>query len=172
MSGEEVAAPARITEGMFTSARLDWSTPQAFFDMVHAEFGFTLDAAADAVNAKCARFYDEAADSLTCRWRGVVWCNPPYGRAIGGWVRKGFDEAQAGATVVMLIPARTDTAYWHDYVMAAAEVRFIRGRLVFGGGEATSNAPFPSALVVFRPGMHVPEVTSMTRGGLTRRVAA
>lgn len=162
---------SQIHEGMFTSDRMDWATPDAFFDLVHAEFGFTLDAAAEPHNAKCLEFYTEAEDGLAQPWPGVVWCNPPYGRTIGRWVEKGYSEAQAGATVVMLIPARTDTAYWHDYVMKAAEVRLIRGRLVFGQGEARSNAPFPSALVVFRPGSHAPAVTTMDRGPLTRRVA-
>ena len=163
---------SRIHEGMFTSDRMDWATPQAFFDLVAEEFPFTLDAAAEPHNAKCLEFYTEAENGLAQPWPGVVWCNPPYGRSISKWVEKGYREAQNGSTVVMLIPARTDTAYWHDYVMKAAEVRLIRGRLVFGTGEATSNAPFPSALVVFRPGAHAPVVSAMDRGTLTRRGAA
>jgi phage N-6-adenine-methyltransferase len=163
---------SRIHDGMFTSERMDWATPQAFFDIVHAEFGFDLDAAAEPHNAKCSAFYTEADDGLEQRWPGVVWCNPPYGRSIGRWIQKGYEEAQAGSTVVMLIPARTDTAYWHDYVMKAAELRLLRGRLVFGSGEARANAPFPSALVVFRPGNHTPTVSTMTRSALTRRSAA
>ena len=162
---------SRIHEGMFTSDRMDWATPQAFFDLVSEEFPFTLDAAAEPHNAKCPAYYTPADDGLMQPWTGTVWCNPPYGRQIGMWVEKGYWAAQDGATVVMLIPARTDTAYWHDYVMKAAEVRLLRGRLVFGAGEATSNAPFPSALVVFRPGSHQLVVTSMERGALTRRVA-
>lgn len=157
---------------MFTSDRMDWATPQAFFDLVNAEFGFTLDAAASLENAKCGRYYTEADDALNLGWSGVIWCNPPYGREIAKWVRKGYAESQEGATVVMLIPARTDTAYWHDYVMRAAEVRLLRGRLVFGSGEARANAPFPSALVVFRPGDHEPRISTMERGALTRRAAA
>jgi len=162
---------SRIHEGMFTSERQDWATPQAFFDLVHAEFGFTLDAAASPDSAKVDRYYTEADDALTKPWYGVVWCNPPYGRQIGAWVQKGFEEARRGSEVVMLIPARTDTGYWHDYVMRASEVRLIRGRLVFGTGEATSNAPFPSALVVFRRTSRVPRFTSMDRARLTRRAA-
>jgi site-specific DNA-methyltransferase (adenine-specific) len=163
---------------MFTSDRMDWATPQSFFDLVNAEFEFTLDAAAELHNAKCQNFLTEAEDALMCSWEGVVWCNPPYGRSIADWVRKGYSEAQperlggSGSTVVMLIPARTDTAYWHDYVMKAAEVRLVRGRLVFGSGEARANAPFPSALVVFRPGEHSTVLTTMGRGTLTRRAAA
>lgn len=160
---------SRIHGGMFTSDRLDWETPQAFFDLVDAEFGFTLDAAASSDNAKCAMYYGIEEDGLTQPWRGTVWCNPPYGRSIKDWVRKGFEESRLGATVVMLIPARTDTAYWHDYVMQAAEIRLLRGRLVFGGGE--SNAPFPNALVVFRPGVSQTVLSSMGRGVLTRRAS-
>jgi site-specific DNA-methyltransferase (adenine-specific) len=162
---------SRMNGGLLSSERGDWATPQAFFDLVDTEFGFTLDSAAEPHNAKCARYYTEADSGLLNDWTGVVWCNPPYGRGIADWIRKGYESAQAGATVVMLIPARTDTAYWHDYVMRAAEVRLLRGRLVFGSGEARANAPFPSALVVFRPGDHAPEVTSMGRGALTRRAA-
>jgi phage N-6-adenine-methyltransferase len=160
---------SRINDGMFTSERGDWETPQSFYDLVDAEFGFTLDAAASSQNAKAPAFYTQADDGLTQDWTGVVWCNPPYGRGIDAWVRKGFEEAQRGATVVMLIPARTDTGYWHDYVMRAAEVRLIRGRLVFGTGEARANAPFPSALVVFRQGLHEARLSAMDRGTLTRR---
>lgn len=161
---------SRIHEGMFTSERLDWETPQAFFDLVNEEFNFTLGAAATPANAKCEAFWSEAEDALVQRWDGVVWCNPPYGRQIGRWIEKGFDEAQLGSTVVMLIPARTDTAYWHDVVMRAAEVRLIRGRLVFGRGEAASNAPFPCALIVFRQGdQQGPHFSTATRGRVQRR---
>lgn len=162
---------SKLNEGLFTSNRGDWATPQAFFDLVDAEFGFTLDAAASPENAKAPAFYTESDDGLSLPWRGVVWCNPPYGRGIEAWVRKGFEEAQGGSTVVMLIPARTDTRYWHDYVMRAAEIRLIRGRLVFGTGEARANAPFPSALVVFRPGEHTTALYPMGRGALTPRLS-
>lgn len=162
---------ARMNAGLFSSDRMDWATPQAFFDIVDGEFDFTLDAAADAQNAKCKRYYDEHADGLSLPWAGTVWCNPPYGRAIAKWVEKGYREAQSGATVVMLIPARTDTRYWHDYVMKAAEIRLLRGRLVFGTGDARANAPFPSALIVFRPGEHHPVISTILRGELTRRAS-
>ncbi|MCF6376928.1 phage N-6-adenine-methyltransferase [Nocardioides KLBMP 9356] len=162
---------SRINEGMFTSDRLDWATPQGFFDLVAREFPFTLDAAASPNNAKVNTFYTEADDALAQPWPGIVWCNPPYGRGIGKWVHKGWSESQTGSTVVMLIPARTDTSWWHEYVMCAAEVRLVRGRLVFGQGEATSNAPFPCALVVFRPGQSSPVFSAMERGLLNRRAA-
>lgn len=162
---------SRMNAGLLSSDRGDWTTPRAFFDLVDAEFDFTLDAAADESNALCSNYYDEAADGLSQPWTGVVWCNPPYGRGIDRWIQRGYEAARDGATVVMLIPARTDTAYWHDYVMRADELRLLRGRLVFGAGEARANAPFPSALVVFRPGPGTgpPAVTSMRRGELTRR---
>lgn len=154
----------KINEGMFTSERSDWATPQGFFDLVDSEFGFELDAAASECNAKTDRYYTVSDDGLKKPWPGIVWCNPPYGRGIGAWVRKGFEESERGSTVVMLIPARTDTAYWHDYVMRAAEVRLIRGRLQFG--ESGDNAPFPSALVVFRPkGTRATSVSTMDRPG-------
>jgi site-specific DNA-methyltransferase (adenine-specific) len=130
----------------FSSASDNWSTPQDFFDELNAEFNFTLDVCADSVNAKCQRYFTKDMDGLTQDWTGVVWCNPPYGRTIAKWIEKGYKSSLLGNTVVMLIPARTDTAYWHDFVMKG-EVRFIRGRLKFGGHK--NSAPFPSAVVVF-----------------------
>lgn len=148
-------SPARLNGGMFTSATDEWGTPSDFFDMLDAEFGFTLDVCARAENAKVKRFYSRDDDGLRQAWHGVCWMNPPYGRAIGDWVKKAYIEAAyGGATVVCLIPARTDTAYWHDYVMKAAEIRLVRGRLHFEGDKSKGhNAPFPCAVVVFRPGL-------------------
>ena len=133
----------------FSSATDLWATPQAFFDSVSAEFPFEIDVCALPENAKCSRYFTPEQDGLVQTWRGVCWMNPPYGREIGKWVKKAFESAQEGATVVCLLPARTDTAWWHDYVQQG-EVRFLRGRLKFGGQK--NSAPFPSALVVFRPG--------------------
>lgn len=131
----------------FSSATDLYATPARFFEDVNAELGpFTLDVAADAINAKCKRFYTVAEDGLKQEWSGRVWCNPPYGRAIGKWVKKAFESARNGTVVVCLIPARTDTAWWHDYATKGT-IRFIRGRLRFG--NAKHNAPFPSALVIF-----------------------
>lgn len=137
--------------GVFSSETDTWETPDDVFAPLHAEFGFDLDAAASDDNAKCERYFTPADDALAQDWTGTVWCNPPYGRQIGRWVEKGYVEAQAGATVVMLIPARTDTAYWHDFVMKANEVRFRRGRIYFEmNGKPVGRAPFPSAVIVFR----------------------
>lgn len=134
----------------FSSASDKWSTPQATFDKLHAEFGFELDVCALPENAKCQNFFTPDQDGLAQDWRGVCWMNPPYGRGISRWVRKAYESAKAGAIVVALVPARTDTAWWHDYV-AKGEVRFLRGRLKFGG--AKFSAPFPSAVVIFRGSM-------------------
>lgn len=141
---------SRLTAGMFTSATDLWATPQAFFDQLNAEFHFTLDPCANDDNHKCAKYYTEQQDGLAQDWGGeIVFCNPPYGRAIGAWVKKCYEESRKPNTlVVMLIPARTDTSYFHDYIYHKAELRFIRGRLHFN--EAPQGAPFPSMVVIFR----------------------
>lgn len=131
----------------YSSATDEWETPQDFFDALDGEFGFGLDVCATPENAKCPRYYTREDDGLAREWRGVCWMNPPYGRAIGRWVRKAYESARDGATVVCLVPARTDTAWWHDYATRADEIRFVRGRLKFGG--AKHNAPFPNAVLVF-----------------------
>ena len=134
----------------FQSGRHDWETPTALFAELHAEFRFTLDVCATPQNAKCNRFFSPEHDGLAQSWKGhVCWMNPPYGREIGKWMKKAMDEAAAGATVVCLVPSRTDTAWWHDCAMKADERRFLRGRVRFVGGP--TSAPFPSAVVVFRP---------------------
>jgi len=140
-----------VHEYVFFSSRTDlWETPAEFFQSLNAEFGFTRDVCALPSNAKCSRYYTPEADGLKQTWRGVCWMNPPYGREIGKWVKKAWESAEQGATVVCLLPARTDTRWWHTYVMQAQEIRFVSGRLKFGG--ARNSAPFPSAVVVFRPG--------------------
>ena len=139
---------SRLTPGVFSSTTDLWATPQDFFDELNEEFEFTLDPCATPDNAKCAKFFTKEQDGLKQDWTGErVFCNPPYGRAIGAWVKKCHDEAQKGTLVVMLIPARTDTSYFHDYIYHKAEIRFIRGRLKFGG--ASQGAPFPSMVVIY-----------------------
>ena len=133
---------------LFSSKTDQWATPQDFFDKLDAEFHFETDVCATADNAKCARYFTPEMDGLKQEWTGVCWCNPPYGRKIGQWVKK---AAESNATVVMLIHARTDTAWFHDYIYGKAEIRFVRGRLKFGGSKI--NAPFPSMVVVFRGGL-------------------
>lgn len=138
------------TRVMFSSSTDLWATPQSFFDQLNNEFRFTLDPCATAENAKCRSFYTKEDDGLKQDWGGqIVFCNPPYGREIKDWVRKCYEESKKPNTVVvMLIPARTDTAYFHEYIYKRAEVRFIRGRLKFG--DAKNSAPFPSMVVIFR----------------------
>jgi len=134
----------------FSSLSDEWITPQEFFQRLDRKFGFDLDVAARPSNAKCPRFFTLQEDGLRQDWTGsVAWCNPPYSRRqIGNWLKKAYESAAAGATVVCLIPSRTDVKFWHDYVMRASEIRFVRGRLKFSG--AKTGAPFPSALVIFR----------------------
>lgn len=137
------------TEVMFSSATDLWETPQAFFDELDGEFHFDVDVCALPENAKCARYYTPEQNGLEKIWGGCCWCNPPYGREIGKWVYKAWESARNGALVVMLLPARTDTRWFHDYIYGQAEVRFIKGRLKFG--DSKNSAPFPSMVVVFRP---------------------
>jgi phage N-6-adenine-methyltransferase len=138
----------KLNRGMFSSASGEWETPREFFDAVDSVFHFTLDVCAARANAKCKRYFTKEEDGLSLEWRGVCWMNPPYGREIALWVRKAYESSLVGGTVVVcLLPARTDTKWWHDCVIAHAEsIRFIRGRLCFSG---RGPAPFPSALVVF-----------------------
>jgi len=131
----------------FSSATDLHATPQEFFDKLNAEFHFTLDVCATSENAKCQTYYTKQDDGLAQTWRGNVWMNPPYGREIGRWMEKANEAAKEGATVVCLVPARTDTKWWHECAIQH-EVRFIRGRLKFG--DAKNSAPFPSAVIVMR----------------------
>lgn len=120
---------------LFSSKTDLWETPQDFFDMLDAEFGFTLDAAADAQNHKCPCYYTREQDGLKQPWPGTVWCNPPYGRQIGKWVQKAsYENYVNNNTIVMLLPARTDTRWFHTYIYERpnVETRFVRGRLKFG----------------------------------------
>ena len=139
------------TELMFSSKTDLWETPQDLFDKLNNEFQFTLDVCATPENAKCDNFYTKEQDGLKYPWKGAVWCNPPYGRGIGQWVRRALFASVSGSTVVMLLPARTDTKWFHDYIYKRnnVEIRFIRGRLKFGGSK--NSASFPSMVVVFMP---------------------
>jgi phage N-6-adenine-methyltransferase len=140
-----------VSKTLFNSATGEWETPQDLFDELNKEFNFKFDLAANNGNKKCAHFYTIHDDSLSKDWRklnGWLWLNPPYGRNIGQWVEKAFFEKEA--KIVMLLPARTDTKWFHEYIYDKAniEIRFIRGRLKFGG--STNSAPFPSMLVIFK----------------------
>lgn len=134
---------------MFSSATDEWYTPLDFFQELDKEFHFNLDPCATTENHKCPLFYTREQDGLKQNWGGYkVFCNPPYGRVIGKWVEKAYRESQKPNTfVVMLIPARTDTKWFHEYIYGKAEIRFIKGRLKFGGCK--NAAPFPSMVVIF-----------------------
>lgn len=140
-----------VHSSMFSSKTDQWATPQDLYERLDRIWRFDLDVAADAYNAKCVRYYDRAANGLERPWDGRVWCNPPYGRGIKDWVAKAVDEWRSGraTVVVMLIPARTDTAWWQDYVARYGGRYMLRGRLRFG--DATNSAPFPSAIWVLGP---------------------
>lgn len=137
-------------EVMYSSKTVEWETPQAFFDKLNETFCFTLDPCANADNHKCEKYFTKAENGLLQNWGGQrVFCNPPYGSEIGKWVRKCYEEAQKpGTTVVALLPARTDTAWFHDFIYHKAVIRFVRGRLRFGGSK--NSAPFPSMVVLWR----------------------
>ena len=132
-----------------SSASDDWATPMDFYRTLDHEFGFALDVCASPANAKCPLYFTVDDDGLAQDWApGPAFMNPPYGDGIMEWVAKAWAEARRGVLVVGLVPARTDTEWWHRYVIGA-EVRFVRGRLKFGGSP--NPAPFPSAVVVWRP---------------------
>lgn len=134
----------------FSSNTIEWETPQVLFNELNEQHKFTLDVCSTHENAKCERHFTIEEDGLKQEWGGSCWMNPPYGREIGKWVKKAYEEAQKGATVVALLPARTDTKWFHDwiYMMYGVEVDFLRGRLKFSGHKW--NAPFPCMIVTFR----------------------
>lgn len=131
----------------FSSKTVVWSTPDDFYQKYNRIFNFTLDVCANSENAKCEKFFTEETNGLLQQWTGSCWMNPPYGRTIGHWMKKAYESSLLGATVVCLVPARTDTRWWHDYAMKG-EIEFIKGRLKFGGCK--NSAPFPNAVVIFK----------------------
>lgn len=145
------------TEVIFSKKSDEWETPIELFNKLNAEFHFTLDPCANEDNAKCERWFSKEEDGLVQKWEGVVWCNPPYSN-VKEWIKKAYYEMiDYHVTTVMLLPARTDTKYFHSYIYDEArhefrrwiKVRFLKGRLKFGG--STNSAPFPSMLVIFSP---------------------
>lgn len=144
---------------MFSTGKDDWETPEEFFNEINKEFHFTLDVCANEHNHKTEKYFSETQNGLEQNWEGnVCWCNPPYSRSTkkkpgqSDWIKKCFIEGQKkNTTVVMLIPARTDTIAFHEYIYNKAEIRFIKGRLKFVGGA--NAAPFPSMLVIYRGGI-------------------
>ena len=145
----------------YSSKSDEWETPPEIYADLHKEFAFTLDPASTNQNAVCPKFFTYADDGLSQDWfHDIVFLNPPYGRSIKHWIKKAYEESLKGATVVCLIPSRTDTKWWHDYCMQGT-IRFIKGRLKFinrllpsyndNGNFKRSPAPFPSAIVIFYP---------------------
>ena len=140
----------KTTELMFSSNTNEWATPQEFYNKLNEEFNFTLDPCSTHKNAKCEKHYTIIENGLNQNWGGeTVFCNPPYGRSLKDWVEKCYLEGgKQNTTVVMLIPARTDTKYFHDYIYGKSEIRFLKGRLKFG--DSKNSAPFPSMIVIYR----------------------
>ena len=136
----------------FKSATNEWSTPDSLWKPLDDEFGFTLDVCSTHENTKCANHYTLVEDGLKQEWSGVCWMNPPYGAQLAKWVKKCHDEAKRGAIVVGLIPVRSNTSYWHDYIMGN-EIRFIRGYPKFGNAKQGLKAPL--AVVVWRPNAEI-----------------
>ena len=147
-----------IDKVLLSSKSNEWETPQDLYDGLNEIYKFTLDPCSTHENHKCDKYYTQEDNGLAQDWSGeTVFMNPPYGREIGKWIKKAYEESLKGATVVCLIPARTDTSYWHDYCMKG-EIKFIRGRLKFVNRETpgiTAPAPFPSAIVIFNGGTQV-----------------
>jgi site-specific DNA-methyltransferase (adenine-specific) len=139
-------------EKAYSSRTEEWATPQNLFDQLDKEFKFTLDPCASKDNYKCKKYFTIRDDGLNQDWGGVVFMNPPYGRQIKLWVKKAYQESLKGVVVVCLIPARTDTIYWHKYIFPfAKDIRFLKGRLKFvKDGKIGDPAPFPSAVVIFK----------------------
>ena len=133
----------------FSSQTPEWETPADLFAELNDIFHFDLDACATSENAKCPRYFTIEDDALTQEWKGTVWMNPPYGREIIKFMRKAYESSLFGATVVCLVPSRTDNEWWHRYARRG-QIAYIRGRLKFG--DATNAAPFPSAIVIFYGG--------------------
>lgn len=138
-----------FSQTLYSSKSEEWATPQYLFDELDKEFHFTLDPCCTHENAKCEKHFTVVEDGLKQDWTGeTVFCNPPYGRKLPRWIEKCAKSAGDGTTVVMLIPARTDTKAFHEYIYGKAEIRFIKGRLAFG--DSKTSAPFPSMVVIFR----------------------
>lgn len=138
-----------MNEGMYSSNTDNWGTPQWLFDELNKEWHFDVDVCASSENAKCPRYFSKEENGLNQDWSRFnnCWMNPPYGRQIGVWIEKAYNESQKGTNVVCLLPSRTDTRWFHEYCLKG-EIKFLRGRLKFNDGKTP--APFPSMIVVFR----------------------
>ena len=151
---------SKLNKGLFTSRSDEWETPQDFFNQLDKEFNFNSDVCATHENTKCKKYFTKKNDALKQDWKGVCSMNPPYGRQIGGFVKKAYEESLKGSTIVGLMPARTDTKYFHNYIYHKAEIRFLKGRIKFinrtlpsyreDRNFKSSPAPFPSMVVIWR----------------------
>ncbi len=131
---------------------VEYETPQEFFDNLNREFKFNLDVCAISENAKCSKFFSPDQKALSQGWHGVCWMNPPYDKSISLWLKKAYEASQKGSTIVCLIQGRSsDTKWWHDYVMKASEIRYIKDRLHFGINKIFNRSNISSIVVVFRP---------------------
>lgn len=141
---------------------IKWETPQDFFDTLNKEFRFNVDVCAVKSNAKVRYFFNPDVDGLSISWQGCCWCNPPYDKTISKWVQKAYNSAQNGATVVCLLPGRSsDTKWFHQYIMQASEIRFVKGRLQFlRNGKSAGNSNISNILVVFRQSCIGPPIVS------------
>jgi len=142
-----------------------WETPQGFFDVLNNQFHFTLDVCALPGTAKCQKYFTPESDGLTQDWtHDVFWMNPPYGRGqnVYAWVKKAYSSSRAGTVGVCLLPASTDTKWFHEFVLKASEIRFVKDRLWFSLNGTAQRANHASIVVVFRPGMfHPPDIYTM-----------
>lgn len=139
----------KLNKGLFTSNSNEWATPQKLFDELNSEFNFNLDVCATSENTKCMDYFTKEDDGLNKEWHGTCFMNPPYSTEISKWVKKAYEEALKGNLVVGLLPARTDTRWYWNYVVNKAEIRFIKGRLKFN--DQKGSAPFPSMIVIWKP---------------------
>ena len=138
-----------------SEASVIWGTPPEIFEPLNKEFGFTVDVCAIEENAKCEKYFTPEMDGLRQSWANeVCWCNPPYGTSVVKWCKKALAETENGTTTILLIPCRTNTNWWHDFVMPFAEIRFLRGRVRFiqNGIQFTQAFPFPLSYVIYRAG--------------------
>ena len=139
-----------LNESIFMSKKMDWETPNKLFDKLNHEFSFDIDVCATEENKKCNKYFSVDDDGLSKQWSGICWMNPPYGREIKQWVRNAYQETivqENADKVVCLVPVRSDTKWWHEFIMNAKEIRFLNKRLSFEGSN--NKAPFAACIVVF-----------------------
>lgn len=149
-----------LNKSLYSSNKDDWETPKDLFKKLDREFGFTQDVCANTNNKKCDNYFSIQDDGLKQPWFGVAWMNPPYGRGIDKWLAKAYRESHNDCICVCLLPVRSDTKWWHNYVMKSYEIRLLTRRLSFEGSN--NKAPFPAAIVIFKPGSTKPILTSLS----------